>query len=791
MTETPSSTDPRAGRILIVIRNLYFGAGGMEKTAANLANHLAACGRSVAVMYRHAPGRQPLYPLAPEVQHLAGDFSPDWLHETARQHGADVIVAFYATAIEAPGIAALADTGIPVILHEGSNPQRVIKTNWAALRQITVEQATEERLALMSMCARLRFTVPAYLDSLPEPLRADAAAFPNAFAPANPADMELRSRETRCHFINIGGLKKVKNVIAAARAFASVADQIPDWDFHIFSAQPKDPTTRNQLDSVIALHSLQGRIKVFPPTDNIGREYGRAKIHVIASKEEGLPNCIAEASRHGLPSIGFACCAGTNSMIKHGQNGLLADCGPDEVENLAAQMLRLARNDQERDAFGRAALEESHIYDPAAVFQRWEDLIDEAYRDSPPREALLRRRHPDPAEASRIRCVQRSALLSRPFPAPAPVGRAPILSIIIPIFNKAEHLAATLDTIRDNAYPAKEVILVDDASTDASPAIAESYAREHGWQLLHHERNNGLSAARNTGLAAATGDIVQFWDADDLYDPQGNCRIIEVMQQNGSDIATGLATRNGEIISRYARAAADIPVTTFARNPEIFSTPSSCFKLYRRSFLKDNGLEFVSGLYMQDSEFNLRAFPLAERISTTSAILGEYILIDGSGSRHFHARRYTSVLAIEESTRRFYHDHGLGTLELERQRHVLTTVLPGFVKRATLDFSLIDERTPPDSIDLDFLTEVQRRLTDMGEGLRKTPMPNKRLHLALYAIREGYFIWLCDLLAQRRPEGFSPDLLVRNQQEIPLINQLAASAPKQTINAADVAPVAS
>lgn len=776
---TNTSPSRRAERVLIVIGTLYFGAGGMEKTAANLANHLAANGRSVTVMCRGSAGRQPLYPVLPEVQHLWGDFSPDWMHQTALHHGADVIVAFYATAIEAPGVAALADTGIPVILHEGSNPQRVIETNWAMPQQITIAQATQERLALMSMCTRLRFTLPTYLDSLPDMLRADAAAFPNAFAPADPDDMELRSHEARNHFINIGGLKEVKNVIAAAQAFALIADQIPDWDFHIFSAQPRGLTTRDRLNSLIAHHKIQDRIKIFPPTDNIAREYGRAKIHVIASKEEGLPNCIAEASRHGLPSIGFACCAGTNSMIEHGKNGLLADCGADEVENLAAQMLRLAHNDKEREAFGRAALDGSHIYDPDAVFQCWDKLIDDAYRDSPPREALLRRRYPDPATASQIRNVQRSALHSRPFPAISSNVGWPVLSIIIPIFNKAEHLAATLDTIRDNNYPAKQVILVNDASIDASPKIAQDYAREHGWQLLHHAQNQGLSAARNTGLRAAAGDIVQFWDADDLYDPQGASRIIEIVQQNGSDIATGLATRDGDIISRYAKGAMEIAATTFARSPEVFSTPSSCFKLYRRSFLKDNDLEFTPGLYMQDAEFNMRAFPLAERISATLIPLGEYVVVDGSGSRSFHPDRYASALAIEDVTRRFYQDHGFSALEAERQRHVLTTVLPVFVKRATLDYSLIDERTERQDIDQDFMSAVQQRLEGMSDGLLRTPLPNRQLHLALYAVREGYFAWACDLLARRRPTGFSPALLARNPAETRLTSQLAASLSRQ------------
>ena len=180
-------------RVLIASRNLYLGAGGMERTAINLANHLAAQGMHVTAVCRKTDQDEPLYPIDPAVHVCSGSFEQDWLADLPQKLTPDVIVYFYATFQEACGAAALADSGIPLILHEGTNPDRAINANWAVQRNIPVEQATAERLALMSMCTRIRFTLPDYRNSLPEPLRSDAVAFPNAFAPANAADIQLRA----------------------------------------------------------------------------------------------------------------------------------------------------------------------------------------------------------------------------------------------------------------------------------------------------------------------------------------------------------------------------------------------------------------------------------------------------------------------------------------------------------------------------------------------------------------------------------------------------------------------
>ena len=97
----------------------------------------------------------------------------------------------------------------------------------------------------------------------------------------------------------------------------------------------------------------------------------------------------------------------------------------------------------------------------------------------------------------------------------------PWLSLLVPLYNVERYLPACLDSILSQAVDGIEVVLLNDASPDGSAAIAEDHARRHPQtlRLLAHDRNGGLSAARNSLLRAARGDYVWFLDSDDLLLP--------------------------------------------------------------------------------------------------------------------------------------------------------------------------------------------------------------------------------------------------------------------------------
>lgn len=95
---------------------------------------------------------------------------------------------------------------------------------------------------------------------------------------------------------------------------------------------------------------------------------------------------------------------------------------------------------------------------------------------------------------------------------------APKISVIIPTYNRERVIAQTLQSVLDQEYPALEVLVCDDGSTDATVAIAQEFGAPV--QILPLEKNSGLPAVgRNRGMRAATGEYIAFLDSDDLWLP--------------------------------------------------------------------------------------------------------------------------------------------------------------------------------------------------------------------------------------------------------------------------------
>src|ERR1019366_4018560 len=91
-------------------------------------------------------------------------------------------------------------------------------------------------------------------------------------------------------------------------------------------------------------------------------------------------------------------------------------------------------------------------------------------------------------------------------------------SIIVPTFNRGYILSEAIQSILDQTYPDFELIVVDDGSIDDTADVVNSF-KDGRVHLIQHPKNIGVAAARNTGLAAAQGDLVSFLDSDDPWSP--------------------------------------------------------------------------------------------------------------------------------------------------------------------------------------------------------------------------------------------------------------------------------
>jgi len=118
-------------------------------------------------------------------------------------------------------------------------------------------------------------------------------------------------------------------------------------------------------------------------------------------------------------------------------------------------------------------------------------------------------------------------------------GTQPKLSIIIPIYNEEELLPEVLRRVRAIAWENREIILVDDCSTDKTAAILQAERQYPDTKVLTHGRNQGKGAAIRTGLEHFTGDIVIIQDADLEYDPNEILRVVRPIAEGKTLVCFG------------------------------------------------------------------------------------------------------------------------------------------------------------------------------------------------------------------------------------------------------------
>lgn len=113
----------------------------------------------------------------------------------------------------------------------------------------------------------------------------------------------------------------------------------------------------------------------------------------------------------------------------------------------------------------------------------------------------------------------------------------PTISIIVPIYNVEAYLPKCIDSILAQTFRDFELILVDDGSPDNCPALCDAAAERDERIRVIHQRNGGLSAARNAGLDIACGEWIGFVDSDDYIAPEMYEKLYEAVQEYGANLA--------------------------------------------------------------------------------------------------------------------------------------------------------------------------------------------------------------------------------------------------------------
>lgn len=140
------------------------------------------------------------------------------------------------------------------------------------------------------------------------------------------------------------------------------------------------------------------------------------------------------------------------------------------------------------------------------------------------------------------------------------------VSIIIPIYNIQEYIKPCLESVLGQTHNDIEVILINDGSSDDSGSICDSYANQDDRVRVVHQKNLGVSAARNKGLEVATGEYIMFVDGDDMVDTNMvTCMMDKISINSGCTLVSCAVTRHynnfgvsGEKVFRFNKTEASI-----------------------------------------------------------------------------------------------------------------------------------------------------------------------------------------------------------------------------------------
>jgi len=227
----------------------------------------------------------------------------------------------------------------------------------------------------------------------------------------------------------------------------------------------------------------------------------------------------------------------------------------------------------------------------------------------------------------------------------------PLVTISIPIYKCEDFLIRCLDSVRRQTYQNIEVSLINDQTPDKSVQIAEDYILYHqlkNWKIYHLEQNSGLSVVRNKGIDTAQGKYIYFLDSDDEITADCIEKLTGIIEKRKVEMVVG------NLISIKQGIKTERPVFSIKEekdeilgNVEIMKSffygkfPATTWnKLIKLSFLKENKLYFVAGLYAQDA---LHSFEMALRLNkiafykepTYIYYLHEDSVIHNRGKRHF------------------------------------------------------------------------------------------------------------------------------------------------------------
>ncbi|EPG7220394.1 TPA: glycosyltransferase family 4 protein [Acinetobacter baumannii] len=340
-------------KILFLINSLK-SKSGSERVAVELANKMAAIGSyNITLLNRESIKENAAYPIADNVEVIALSGSLFEFYKKLKKqissNNYDVVV------VHNMGKLSLLCAFVPnikklvVLEHVSfiSRPKKIQILSKFLYRNI-------DQVVTLTQNDKEQF----------DKFHSNVIVIPN-FSPFSIASQPQNNNK---QIVTIGRLTDQKNYIHLLQAWKKIYQSIPDWQLNIYGEGEHE----EMLQDYIKQHSVKN-VSLKGSTSNVKEVYEQSSFFVMSSKYEGLPMVLIEAQSFGLPIVSYNCPYGPSDVIRDSKNGFLVE--DQNVEELAAAILKLALSPQLLEQFSQSSLLNAKKYQPEQILKIWIEKV--------------------------------------------------------------------------------------------------------------------------------------------------------------------------------------------------------------------------------------------------------------------------------------------------------------------------------------------------------------------------------------------------------------------------------
>lgn len=302
------------------------------------------------------------------------------------------------------------------------------------------------------------------------------------------------------------------------------------------------------------------------------------------------------------------------------------------------------------------------------------------------------------------------------------------VSVIVPIYNVDKFLTKCIESIQKQKHTNLEIILINDGSSDTSGIICDRFAKHDKRIRAIHKQNAGVSAARNTGIDASTGDYICFVDGDDFIMPDYVEYLLDLAINNKAEIA--LTTKMFGNYDKKQVKTQNIRIWTGEDAVEAilcYRVPIGCYcKLFRRDLL--NGIRFLPELFIGEGfNFNVAAFQKAK------------IVVAGNLKTYYY-RRDNPTSAMTKFTIEKC-ECGLWALQVVKQNLIIRSM------KVSKAWDFANWRTHSDFYDMIVLAKVKKAYPEMYKKCLRVTRKNALICFKVPTSKKNRMraltMWIC------------------------------------------------